>query len=201
MYISFVVNVIFIVYTALTMDTDRLVTLKTFLVVLVLQIVVLFSISADSTSLVEPVPNYKLKFIHSGSETYSFALRNADGSTLSESEVGIEHTTEEQPVCQALVITNQTGTTFNYSLSWNVFTNGVSNIPYSLRLTRSSLPLASATTENHSLNLTLSTRDSGIGSRTYELCTIYLTLDEAASAAATGGRYSDNLTFTLTPDA
>lgn len=46
------------------MDTDRLVTLKTFLVVLVLQIVVLFSISADSTSLVVPVPNYKLKFIH-----------------------------------------------------------------------------------------------------------------------------------------
>lgn len=168
-----------------------------FLLILMTQV----GLFAARTTLVNPSPNYKLKFVHSGSENYSFTLRNADGTTLSTSEVGIEHTTEMQGVCQALVVTNQSGTTFTYNLSWSTFKNGASSIPYALRLTRSSILIADVPKTTHSYNLTLPTRESGIGNRTYELCTIYITLDSEASAAAASGRYTDNLTFTLTPDA
>ena len=157
---------------------------------------------AAKTERVTPQPQYVLRFAHSGTSDYSFTLRNADGTALSTSRVGIEHTKAEQGICEALVTTNQTGSTLNYTLSWDVFRNSRgSEIPYTLRFERSSLTIGQTDLEDEkSIDIALELRSSGIGSYTYELCTVYMTLDPTASDAASSGEYSDNLTFTLTPN-
>ncbi len=166
---------------------------------LILLLVIIAGCLYADSNIINSSPNYILRFTHSGTANYSFNIRKADGSALSSSNIGVSTTTNWQGVCQALVVTNQRNKTFNYTLSWDSFSNGVSTISYSVRATRSSASIGevSADANDKTMDLSLRTAKSGTGNYTYELCTIEIKLDSEDLSVATGGNYTDNLIFTI----
>lgn len=178
-----------------------------FLFLILLVLVAVGSVFADSSEPGEATneknKSYGLIFNHSGSDTYSFVLKTADGKdSIPEAGVEIQTSGEEQGVCRALVIvfnSEQTNKTYSYQLSSNLyFTNesiSDSKIIYSIRAERGGAPLSDLKPATSALDMELTIVP---GYQQKELCTLFIDINDEDLASAAGGRYSDTLTFTLT---